>query len=84
MTNAEEVLQIIKAIAFSDITDYCEFGPDGLKPKNLEAIDPIKLHALRTYRFNKKGKLVCVALRDNNRALSLLLKMTGGQTRSST
>jgi len=84
LTNHEKLLEALKAIAFSDITDYVDFGPDGLKPKRLEDIDPVKLHALKTYRVNKTGKGFCICLHDSNKALAMLLKISGGQKRSST
>lgn len=72
------LLEIINAIAFSDIRDYIDFGPDGLKVKNLAEIDTLKLHPLKTYRVDNTRKTFCIRLHDKGKALAMLLKITGG------
>ena len=78
MTDREKLLEILTAIAFSDIRDYLDFGRDGLKAKSLAEIDNIKLYALKTYRANETRRSFCIRLHDKGKALAMLLKISGG------
>jgi hypothetical protein len=75
----EKLVEILTAIAFSDIRDYLDTGPDGEKAKSLEEIDPIKLYALKTYRTDSTRRSFCIRLHDKNKALGMLLKITENQ-----
>lgn len=77
VTDKERLLQILTAIAFSDIRDYLDFGPEGVKAKPLPQIDNIKLYALKTHRVGKTGRSFCIRLHDKGKALAMLLKFTG-------
>jgi hypothetical protein len=79
VTDRQKLLVILTAIAFSDIGDYFEFEPDGLKAKSLAEINPHKLYALRTYRADETRRSFCIRLHDKGKALTMLLKLTGEQ-----
>lgn len=73
-----KLLEVLTAIAFLDIGDYLDFGPDGVKAKNLAEIDPVKLHALKLYRADTTRRSFCIRLHNKGKALTMLLKITGG------
>lgn len=73
-----KLLEILTAIAFSDMGDYLDFRPDGVKAKNLTEIDPVKLHALKIYRADTTRRSFCIRLHNKGKALTMLLKITGG------
>lgn len=72
-----KLLEVLTAIAFSDMGDYLDFGPDGLRAKSLSEIDPIKLYALKTYRADKTRRSFCIRLHDKGKALAMLMKIPG-------
>lgn len=70
--------RIVTSIAFSDIRDYLCFERDGnWRPKTLAEVNPDKMFALKTFRTDKKGRLMHIELQDKNKALGLLLKLHG-------
>jgi hypothetical protein len=78
VTERGKLLEALAAIAFSDIRDYFELKSGSMKLKKLGEIDPVKLHALKTYRTDKTGRLLSIRLHDKGWALAMLLKLTGG------
>ncbi len=76
MTEKQELIEILKAIAFSDIRNYLDYGPKELRPRSIAEIDPGKLHALKTYWGGKSHKSFCIRLNDKVKALAMLLKIS--------
>lgn len=77
MIDRIRLIEALTVIAFSDIRNYLDLGPDGLKAKSLAEIDTMKLHALKKYRVNQTRRSFCIQLHDKGKALTMLLKITG-------
>ncbi len=72
------LLKSLEAIAFADIRDYVTFEEDGMRARAWDEIPPFKLHALKNLKTDERGMVVYIELRDKVKALTLLLKITGG------
>jgi phage terminase small subunit len=67
----ERVLRELAKIAFSDLTDFVEFGPDGLTIKESSKVDGTVLSEVYMNQ-SRKGKSHKVKLHDKLKALELL------------
>jgi phage terminase small subunit len=76
---ADRVLCELARIAFSDISDIADFGPDGVTLKPVSAIDPHDLHCISEIgeKPMKDGKAVYVKTWDKIAALRELEKHLG-------
>ncbi len=75
LTEKEKLIEILRAIAFSDMRDFVDLRLDGLRAKRIEEIAPTKLYALKTYWANETRRSFRIHLHDKVKALDMLLKI---------
>ncbi len=72
--SAERVLEELALVAFADLGDFVEFGPEGIVVKSTEQLDPRVRRALAevSERRAKHGRTVAFKLHDKVTALTKL------------
>ena len=74
----ERVLRELTALAYSDIGDFVTWGPEGLKFKSLDEIEPENFAAVQSIQLKKGTKTITrVKLHNKMEALLLLAKCVG-------
>ena len=79
MNEMEMAVEILNVIAHADMGDYIDIGPDGIRLKRLDEIEPMKLYAIKTYRCNQTGSTFRICLHDKIKALWLLHLLNGSR-----
>lgn len=75
VVSAAEVLQELALVGFADLSEFVEWGPDGVRIKDSEAIDPVRRRAIVEVSESKFG--VKIKLADKIAALDRLGKHLG-------
>lgn len=73
---ADRVLNELAKIAFSDLTDFVEFGPDGIKIRPSDKVDGAVLSEV-SEMITKGASVTSVKLHSKMKALELLCKHLG-------
>ncbi len=69
--SAERVIAEMCKVAFSDLSEVAEWGPDGLKLKDSASLDPSAVASVRTIaeKHTKYGKSLAIQTHDKVKAL---------------
>ncbi|MGP0565567.1 MULTISPECIES: terminase small subunit [unclassified Nitrospina] len=78
-TRRERLLNELSSIAFTNISDVCTWGPEGIHLKPMEELTPEQKVGISqiTFSFDKNGKVIGVKMHNKLRALHLLAKHMG-------
>ena len=73
--NEETVLEALRAIAFSDFTDYIQIEDGAVRVRDTRLLSPAQRCAIAGIKDSGKG--VEIKLHDKQKALELLVKFLG-------
>lgn len=75
----ERLLNELASIAFTNLSDVCSWGPNGIELKPMENLSPEQKIGISqiTFSYNKDGQVTGVKMHNKLRALHLLAKHMG-------